>query len=148
MTVYILNSIIPPKNRKGMLVVSPSNIQEVKEAIDKGAQCFIGHSSTAKLLGIAPNRGEAVPKSGDIAYIVRLRSRPASGQEIEVKPEDLEILKVEYMSIIDFNELYKRIEYLEDLVNKRNQKLFKIENIINNLKNVVSELEDELKYLD
>ncbi len=100
MVVYVLNALIPPVNGSGLLKVSPATIAEVRQAIRAGAQCFIGHPATARLLGIAPSRGEAKPQEGDIAFVLRLRFRPAqSGQEVEVKESDLEVLKVEYLSV-------------------------------------------------
>lgn len=99
MTTYVLNALIPPVSGLGLLKIAPATITEVKQAIASGAQCFIGHPATAKLLNVAPNRGEAKPREGDIAYVLRLHFRPQqSGQEVEVKEEDIEVLKVEYLS--------------------------------------------------
>lgn len=100
MVVYVLNALIPPSSGQGLLKVSPATIAEVRKAIAQGALCFVGHPATARLLGIAPSRGEAKPQEGDIAFVLRLRFRPAqSGQEVEVREEDLEVLKVEYLSV-------------------------------------------------
>ncbi|MEM2030735.1 MAG: DUF1874 domain-containing protein [Archaeoglobaceae archaeon] len=100
MAVYVLNALVPPQSGQGLLKISPATIAEVRQAISQGAQCYIGHPATARLLNVAPNRGEAKPKEGDIAFVLRLRFRPqVSGQEVEVKESDLEVLRVEYLSI-------------------------------------------------
>ncbi|MEM5867529.1 MAG: hypothetical protein QXG39_06385 [Candidatus Aenigmatarchaeota archaeon] len=99
MVVYVLNALIPPTSGLGLLKVSPATVEEVKRAIASGAQCYIGHPATARLLNVAPNRGEAKPQAGDVAFVLRLRFRPAqSGQEVEVRESDLEVLRVEYLS--------------------------------------------------
>ncbi|MEM2120783.1 MAG: hypothetical protein QXR93_06855 [Archaeoglobaceae archaeon] len=99
MATYVLNALIPPASGLGLLKIAPATLDEVKQAIAQGAQCFVGHPATARLLNIAPSRGEAKPKEGDIAYVLRLRFRPQqSGAEVEVKEEDLEVLRVEYLS--------------------------------------------------
>lgn len=96
---YVLNALIPPTELPGLIKISPGTLEEVKQAIERGAQSFVGHPATAKLLGISPNRGEAKPGIGDVAYVIRLKFRPqVSGVEVEVKPEDLEVLRVEYLS--------------------------------------------------
>lgn len=103
--VYILNALIPPVNGFGLMKVSKATFDEVKEAIRNGAECYIGHPSTAKLFGVNVNRGEAKPEAGDVAYVIRLKVRLPVGQEVEVKETDLDILKVEYLSdsVIDEN---------------------------------------------
>lgn len=99
MTVYILNALIPPSSGSGLLKITPATVEEVRKAIAQGAKCFIGHPATARLFNVAPNRGEARPREGDIAYVLRLRFRPQqSGAEVEVEEKDLEVLKVEYLS--------------------------------------------------
>lgn len=99
MATYVLNALVPPSQLPGLIFISPASWEEVQEAIRRGAQSFVGHPATAKLLGVTPNRGEAKPQPGDTAYVLRLKFRPAqSGVEIEVKPEDLEVLRVEYMN--------------------------------------------------
>lgn len=97
--LYILNALVPPLGGKGVMVITPSTLEEVKGIVGV-AVSYIGHPETAKVLGLAPNRGEAKPVGGDVAYVVRLKYRPsAPGQEIKVTPEDLEVLRVEYHSL-------------------------------------------------
>ncbi|MEM0010252.1 MAG: hypothetical protein QXT84_01015 [Candidatus Bathyarchaeia archaeon] len=106
--IYVLNALVPPSDGFGLMLVVPSTLKMVKEAIARGAQCYIGHPATARLLGVSPNRGEAKPKIGDTAYVVRLRFRTAQpGQEIEVREEDLEILRVDYLGLEILNKQVK-----------------------------------------
>jgi len=96
--IYILNAIVPPKGGQGILKITPASLQEVQEAVAMGAKSYIGHPATAAIIGLPPNRGEAKPEAGDVAFVLRLKFRPTqSGVEVEVRPEDLEILRVEYL---------------------------------------------------
>jgi len=98
MTKYVLNALIPPEGGEGLMKISRATIDEVRNAVREGALCYIGHPSTARLLNTTPNRGEAKPKTGDIAYVLRLRFRTErSSQEVEVTEKDLEVLRVEYL---------------------------------------------------
>ncbi|MCS7119469.1 MAG: YddF family protein [Archaeoglobaceae archaeon] len=97
--LYILNALVPPLGGKGVMVITPSTLEEVKGIVGV-AVSYIGHPETAKVLGLAPNRGEAKPQPGDVAYVLRLKFRPpVSGQEVKIGPEDLEVLRVEYHSL-------------------------------------------------
>jgi len=98
MTKYVLNALIPPEGGEGLMKISRATIDEVRNAIEEGALCYIGHPYTARLLNVIPNRGEAKLKTGDIAYVLRLRFRTErSGQEVVITERDLEVLKVEYL---------------------------------------------------
>lgn len=106
--VFVLNALIPPVSGFGLMKVSKADFDEVKRAIENGAECYIGHPSTARLFGVGVNRGEAKPETGDIAYVIRLKVRLPVGQEVEVRMEDLDILKVEYLLLDALNEINKQ----------------------------------------
>lgn len=106
--VFVLNALVPPTSGFGIMKVSKADFDEVKKAIENGAECYIGHPSTAKLFNVVVNRGEAKPEAGDIAYVIRLKVRLPVGQEVEVKESDVEILKVEYLSDDALNEINKQ----------------------------------------
>lgn len=96
---WLLNAIVPPVEGRGYIRIVKISEMELMNEIKKGVESYIGHPATAKLLGVPVNRGEAKPKAGDVAFVVRLKSRPTqSGAEVEVKFEDLEIYRVDYLS--------------------------------------------------
>ena len=95
--VVVLNAVIPPKYSSYMYYTH----------IDAGAaleiirvykpRSYVGHESTAKLLGIEVNRGVYEPKKGDVAVVVRLRDSRRR-EEIDVLTEnDLEFGLVWYL---------------------------------------------------
>ena len=72
--------------------------EELKElAKDAEVINFIRHESTVKLLSsilkkeMPPNSGLYTWREGDVLVIVGLK-KPIRGQEVEVKPEDLELV--------------------------------------------------------
>lgn len=96
----IVNGIITPAELPCILHIRQANWEEVKEALDVGTPYYIRHPSTAKLLGAEPNAGFYAPKAGDVYFVLRLKAGTAPrGAEVEVKIEDLDILRVEVISV-------------------------------------------------
>lgn len=58
---------------------------------------YVGHVTTADLIGVEFNRAEYVPQDGDIAFVVRLRRRVA-GDLYDISVNDLQIFYGFYVS--------------------------------------------------
>jgi hypothetical protein len=106
--VIFLNAMVPPAGPMYLLVepAAPTAAAGlVAEILRHGRPyaSFVGHGSTAaalsKLFGvdIPTNRGEYTPRSGDLAVVARLKSRPPIGADVEVHEEDLQFLLVWYL---------------------------------------------------
>jgi hypothetical protein len=104
--VIFLNALIPPTS-EGFIYVNPVQPQVLKKFLEDlrevPYESFIGHPATASLLtkmmgiSITTNRGEYTPKCGDLAIVARLKSRPPVGADMEVRPEDIQLLLVWYL---------------------------------------------------
>jgi hypothetical protein len=99
--LYLLNAVVP---MEGLLFVSRIDTDvavEILKQVNK-IESYIGHEATARLLSqlsgreIQFNRGQYTPKRGDVALVVRLRSR-TSGDVKDLKAEDLEYLIIWYL---------------------------------------------------
>jgi len=85
----------------------PAALEAARELAARAAaegRCFVGHPATAALLGVAPCRGEARPKPGDAATVIRLRRRAAVPGDVEVTPADLEMIDVFYLPLSSWYE--------------------------------------------
>jgi len=94
--VVILNSTVLPFPSSGgySVLVSPSTLAEVRQAVANGAVSFIGHEGTAKSLGVPFNRG--MVRTYRRAYVVRLKKRLAEGEVLQsVSEADVEVLRLD-----------------------------------------------------
>jgi hypothetical protein len=99
--LYILNAVVP---REGLLFISRVDVDVATEILKQvnRIESYIGHEATAKLLSqlsgreIQFNRAQYTPKRGDVALVVRLKTRPAADVK-DLKVEDLEFLVVWYL---------------------------------------------------
>lgn len=92
----VVNAVIPPAMLPAMLRISRTDWSEVEEAMVAGTPHYVRHGGTAKLLGAQPNDGFYSPQAGDVYLVVRLKQGTAPrGAEVEVRVEDMEVLKVE-----------------------------------------------------
>lgn len=93
----ILNAVVI---RPGLgLRCYAATLEEVKAAVAEGASSYVGHPTTAQLLGVPCTRAEYVPCAGDVAYVVRLKRRQQQPGDVEVGVEDLEFLHLEYFEL-------------------------------------------------
>ena len=110
--VYILNAL--PVVGEGVLVVSKSSLQNLREAHEKGAISLIGHESTARLLGVEYNREQLKTfEVGDVYYVARLKVRlPESGDLPTITEDDIVIYKVKVLEppVLEWSELARRAE--------------------------------------
>jgi hypothetical protein len=99
--LVITNAVVP---MEGLLFVSRIDTDvavEILRQVNK-IESYIGHEATARLLSqlsgreIQFNRGQYTPQRGDVALVVRLRTRP-SGDVKDLKAEDLEYLIIWYL---------------------------------------------------
>lgn len=111
MKVVVLNAVV---GRPGLFMwVGEAGFEEVRAAVAAGASSFVGHPATASLLGVPVSRGEYVPEAGDVAFVVRLKRRLQNPGDVgEVRPEDLEVLRVVYAgNLKDLRKLAGRTLY-------------------------------------
>ncbi len=86
-----------------------ASFEELREVIGEARRLglpvvsYIGHPATAELLSkmlgveIPVNRAMYQPGEADLVYVVRLKKRLATPQEVvELTPEDLEVIQVHY----------------------------------------------------
>ena len=96
----IVNAVIPPTELPAGLLIIPASWEDVVQAISLGTPHYIRHPSTAKLLGAEPSAGFFAPQLGDVYLALRLKSGTAPrGTEVDVSPEQLEILSVEVLPV-------------------------------------------------
>ncbi|MGC9050628.1 STIV orfB116 family protein [Pyrobaculum sp.] len=99
--VVLLNAAVP---YEGFMFIQKLDVSTAVEVLRRAndIKSFIGHEATARLLAsltgreIAYNRGMYAPKPGDVALVIRLRSR-TGGDVKDVKPDDLEFLALWYL---------------------------------------------------
>lgn len=111
MKVVVLNAVV---GRPGLFMwVGEAGFEEVRAAVAAGAANYVGHPATAALLGLQPNRAEYVPEAGDVAFVLRLKRRLQNpGDVADVRPEDLEVLRVVYAdNLEDLRKLAGRTLY-------------------------------------
>jgi hypothetical protein len=99
--LVITNAVVP---MEGLIFITKVDLQVATEILRRAPsiKSFIGHEATAKLLSelagreVQFNRGIYQPKPGDVALVVRLRTRPSSDVK-DVTPDDLEFSIVWYL---------------------------------------------------
>ncbi|MGC9052142.1 STIV orfB116 family protein, partial [Pyrobaculum sp.] len=99
--LVVLNAVVP---REGLMFITRIDTDVAIELLKDAPliKSFIGHEATAKLLSelagreVQFNRGIYQPKPGDVALVVRLRTRPSSDVK-DVAPDDLEFSIVWYL---------------------------------------------------
>jgi hypothetical protein len=95
--VVVLNAVVPPKYSGFMfytLIDAGAALELIRVYPHKS---YIGHESTAKMLGVEVNRGTYEPKRGDIAVVVRLRDSRQRGEVDVLTENDLEFGLVWYL---------------------------------------------------
>ncbi|MGC9084499.1 MAG: STIV orfB116 family protein [Anaerolineae bacterium] len=102
--IVFLNAVIPGT---GFVFMKPVSLEILtkflRELGDVPHESFVGHPATASVLAkalgidVPANRGEYVPRAGDLAVVARLKSRPPIGADVEVREEDLQFLLVWYL---------------------------------------------------
>ena len=89
-----------------------ASFEELKEVVEIARrhgipiESYIGHPATAELLSkllgveVPVNRAMYQPNAADLVYVVRLKKRLATPQEVvELTPEDLEVIQVHYVPL-------------------------------------------------
>jgi hypothetical protein len=95
--VVVLNAVIPPKYSSYMFYTQVDAGAALEIIRVYQPRSYVGHESTAKLLGVEVNRGVYEPKKGDVAVVVRLKDSRRR-EEIDVLTEnDLEFGLVWYL---------------------------------------------------
>jgi hypothetical protein len=90
----VVNAIVPPPNG-GVISISPpmplASVVEVARRFVALAEpnVYVGHQSTALVLGCVAHRDVYTPRPGDVALVVTLAWRPAAPGDVQVGPDDL-----------------------------------------------------------
>ncbi len=85
------------------LEVKRVSVDELKTAVSKGAESYIRHPATVKVLNnlginIQPSKGIWKYKQGDLIYVITLK-KPVRGEEVEdITIEDLDVFRVKVLS--------------------------------------------------
>jgi hypothetical protein len=103
--LFVTNAL-PSQPDGGLIVTSQawplSDLLDDVRAIAKDAtETAIDHPSTAKLLGVAPNRRSITPRYRDIFIVVQLATRATAPGDMTVQPSDLLVQVVFYRPIPD-----------------------------------------------
>ena len=99
--VVLLNAVVP---YEGFMFIQKLDVSAAVEVLRRAndIKSFIGHEATARLLAslsgreIMYNRSMYAPKHGDVAIVVRLKTRTSADVK-DVRVEDLEFLAVWYL---------------------------------------------------
>lgn len=106
--LVLLNAVVPPES--GMMAVTAVEPADVAALAAEARRLrlpvasYVGHSSTAAALAeltgfpVAVNRASYMPEPGDLGIAARLKNRPRTAADIEVRgPEDLKYYVVWYL---------------------------------------------------
>jgi len=94
--MILLNAAVP---KEGTAIVyyaaTPEQVMEDLQKYGREAWLnFIGHASTAALVGLPSNRAMYDPRPGDWGYILGLKKRPLNPCDLpDVTWEDIRVLK-------------------------------------------------------